>query len=297
MKSETKNPSGAARGVLDLQGLQALLSALKSEGYRLAGPTRRDRAIVYEEIEGVEDLPAGWTDEQAPGRYRITKGADGALFNYTVGPASWKKFLYPPEKRLWAASRKGGAFALETDGAAPPRYAFIGVRSCELAALATLDKVLGAGDYADADYKKMREAAFIVAVQCGRANSTCFCVSMKTGPRATAGFDLALTEVIEGGRHYFVVETGTERGAAVLGQTPAREAKPEEAAAADRRLAAVEGQMGRSLDTEGLPELLARNFENPHWEEVAKRCLSCANCTLVCPRTAAPRSVPVSTTK
>ena len=26
-----------------------------------------------------------------------------------------------------------------------------------------------------------------------------------------------------------------------------------------------------------------RNYENPHWETIAERCLSCANCTLVCP--------------
>jgi ferredoxin len=41
--------------------------------------------------------------------------------------------------------------------------------------------------------------------------------------------------------------------------------------------------MGRSLDTADLPGLLARNLEHPRWEEVAKRCLSCGNCTLVCP--------------
>jgi sulfhydrogenase subunit beta (sulfur reductase) len=41
--------------------------------------------------------------------------------------------------------------------------------------------------------------------------------------------------------------------------------------------------MGRTLDTEGLKDVLSRNFDSLHWEEIAKRCLSCGNCTMVCP--------------
>ena len=32
---------------------------------------------------------------------------------------------------------------------------------------------------------------------------------MGTGPRAATGFDLALTEVLQGEEHFFVVEIGT----------------------------------------------------------------------------------------
>ena len=32
-----------------------------------------------------------------------------------------------------------------------------------------------------------------------------------------------------------------------------------------------------------IKELLYRNLEHPRWEDVARRCLSCTNCTLVCP--------------
>jgi ferredoxin len=39
----------------------------------------------------------------------------------------------------------------------------------------------------------------------------------------------------------------------------------------------------RSLDTENIRDLLFDNLEHPRWKEVADRCLSCANCTLVCP--------------
>jgi formate hydrogenlyase subunit 6/NADH:ubiquinone oxidoreductase subunit I len=39
----------------------------------------------------------------------------------------------------------------------------------------------------------------------------------------------------------------------------------------------------RHLDTAGLRDLLYENFEHPRWDNVAARCLSCANCTMVCP--------------
>jgi ferredoxin len=41
--------------------------------------------------------------------------------------------------------------------------------------------------------------------------------------------------------------------------------------------------MGRHLETDGLPELLKDQLEHPQWDDIAKRCLACANCTMVCP--------------
>ena len=41
--------------------------------------------------------------------------------------------------------------------------------------------------------------------------------------------------------------------------------------------------MGRELQADGLHELLLRNLEHPRWDEVAARCLTCGNCTMVCP--------------
>jgi hypothetical protein len=44
--------------------------------------------IVLDEIGGLDDLPAGWSDEQAPARYRLRRRPDRLLFGYTVGPHS-----------------------------------------------------------------------------------------------------------------------------------------------------------------------------------------------------------------
>ena len=269
--------------ILERAELPRLFESLRNRGYQVVGPTVRDGAIIYDTLAGPEQLPAGWTDEQDGGIYRLKKRDDDALFGYAVGPHSWKKFLFLPKERLFRARRTTDGFEVTPEKIDAPKLAFLGVRSCEIHAIAIQDKVFMGGPFVDRSYQLRRENIFIVAVNCGQAGGTCFCVSMKTGPKATWGFDLALTEILESGRHHFVVECGTDRGAKILAELSDRAPNESELAAADATVARAAAQMGRALDTDGIKELLYRTLEHPRWDDVAARCLSCANCTLVCP--------------
>ena len=262
--------------------LDDLLAVLRADGWNLVGPRVRDGAIVYDEIASAADLPVGWTDEQAPGLYRIRKRDDSAHFGYVVGPHSWKKFLFPPSHTLWSAKRTEDGIEVKPASDPPQRTAFIGVRACELAAIAVQDGVLMNGSFVDANYKARRENVLLVAVNCGQAGGTCFCVSMNTGPRARGGYDIALTEVL-GGEHRFVADSGSERGAVLLSKLRAAAASADDVSAADAAVENAASQMGRAMDTDGIKDLLQRNYENPRWDYVALRCLSCTNCTMVCP--------------
>jgi ferredoxin len=276
--------TAADRSVLDLEGLGGLITGLRERGYQVVGPTVRDRAIVYDTIESIDDLPSGWTDEQDGGTYRLHRREDDARFGYAVGPHSWKKYLFPPRTRLWRAERSDDGITVQEDTQAPQApYAFLAVRSCELAAIAVQDRVFLGGDYADPVYAERRAGNFIVAVNCGTPAGTCFCVSMGTGPRAGGGYDLALTEVIDGIWHHFVVEVGSERGAELLASIPHRAASEDDRQAAEAVTDAAAARMGRQLDTTGIKELLYANPEHPRWDDVADRCLACGNCTLACP--------------
>ena len=267
--------------VLSPERFDTLLQVLRDQGFQLVGPSLRDGAIVCAEIAGVADLPAGWTDTQQAGTYRLQRRDDGALFGYTLGPQSWKRFLFVPQLRLLQARRDGTGFTIDTAASPPPRLALIGVRACELAAIAIQDRTFLQGAFVDADYAARRAAIFVLAVNCAQAGGTCFCASMETGPRATAGFDLALTEILDGD-HRFLVEAGSERGAAVLARVGAAAATPEDVAAAERVVEQTAGSMGRRLDTRDIQQVLSQH-EHPRWDDVGARCLSCANCTLVCP--------------
>ena len=241
----------------------------------------RDGAIVYDDIWTSADLPAGWTDEQDGGRHRLHRRDDEALFGYAVGPQSWKRYLFPPTSVVWRSGQDRAA--AEAEAEAGPPMAFIGVRACELHAIAIQDRVFLGGQYVDPVYAGRREGAFLVAVNCGTAGGTCFCVSMDAGPKAESGFDLALTELMDGGRHEFLVEPGTGRGADVLSDVTSRPAGRPDTQAADLVTERTAASMGRQLDTGGIKDLLYDNFEHPRWDDVASQCLTCGNCTMVCP--------------
>ncbi len=269
--------------IIEWQHLQALLDALVRRGYKVIGPKPGEGAIIYDELDSVSDLPIGLTDEQDGGVYRVAQRHDKALFGYTVGPHSWKKFLLPAVVRLWRAKRDGNGFSIVDENETAPKYAFLGVRACDVHAITIQDKIFLGGQHVDTHYQSRREGVFILVVNCGKAGGTCFCASMNTGPKATSGFDLAMTEIIQGESHYFVVETGTELGAAVLGEIPHRDATGKETNAADLVTENTARHMGRVMDTADVKDLLYNNYEHPRWDKVAERCLTCANCTMVCP--------------
>ena len=270
--------------VLERAGLDDLFEALLGRGYTLIGPTVRQRAVVYDEIRLTADLPVGVTDEQEGGTYRISENGDGGLFSHNVGPNSWKSHLFPSRLRLWRARRDGdGALRVEEEPPEERPLAFIGVRSCDLHAIAVQDRTFVDGPYVDRDYQSRRRKCFIVAVNCGQAAATCFCASMNTGPKAESGFDLALTELLDGDGHRFVVEVGSERGAEVLAELPTRPAGETDERGAREAVERAASQQVRELDTTDIRDLLYSNLEHPRWDEVADRCLSCGNCTLVCP--------------
>ena len=266
-------------------GIGRLIQALTDRGHRVIGPMIRNEALVYDEISGVGDLPKGWTDTQEPGRYRLEKRGGEKLFGYVVGPHSWKRYLNPPETVLWSGTISPDGFMTDPIPE-QPKYAFFGVRPCELAAMQVLDRVFASanGLPAMAGYSTVREQAFIVAVNCVEPGGNCFCASLDTGPTAKTGYDISITEIAHNGNMRYLIASGSEAGDEVLADLGALESPTaDEVEAAENLLAAAAANMGRTLDTEDLPALLKGNARNPRWQSIADRCLACANCTLVCP--------------
>lgn len=268
--------------ILANQALDQLIAALITEGYQVIGPKLDSGAITYEPITSFSELPVGWDDRQDGGSYRLVKSDRAALFDYVVGPHSWKRYLYPPAQRLWQAQRRGKGFLAKEQQEATPRYAFLGVRSCDIHAMQIQDRVFDNGTFADPGYLARRQQAFIVAVNCARPAGTCFCASMNTGPKATQGFDLVLTELIDEKRHDFLIEAGSPKGAAILAKLTQQPATAADISAAEAVTATAVRAMQREMVADVEP-LLKRNLEHPRWDDVAQRCLTCGNCTMVCP--------------
>ncbi len=260
-------------------GLQVLIDRLAEQGYEVIGPTVAQASIVYDRIRSLSDLPQGWTDRQSPGEYRLERREDDELFGYVVGPHSWKRYLFPPLTTLTTADLTSDGWQMRAADDNPPRYAFLGVRACELAAIRVQDRVFLEGGYVDPVYQRRRQNVFIVAVNCTQAASTCFCTSMETGPRCRSGFDLALTELPDG----FEVEAGTPAGEECLATLPTEPIEEDELADADQRRRRAVDQISRRMETTGIRDLLLTQLDHPRWDDVAQRCLACTNCTMVCP--------------
>lgn len=263
--------------VLDRNGVQALIDSLRDRGFTVVGPTVRDGAIVTGEITRIEDLPRGWGDEQGPAHYRLRPREDDALFGFAAPAQSAKPGFLPADEHIWSASHDPLAEASTRP------LALLGVRSCDLAAIGIQDRVLLGRAVIDPRYADRRADAFLVAVTCAQPAGTCFCASMGTGPRPRSGHDIALTEILDEDGHRFLAEPGSAAGAEVLAGLPGAPAAPGDLAAADGIAAEAATRMGRSLDTDGLRDLLYDSAESPRWADVAERCLACTNCTLVCP--------------
>ena len=257
-----------------------LLDALRQRGFGVVGPTVRDGAIIYDEIDDVTDLPAGWTDDQAPGRYRLRRRDDDAYFGHALGPRSPKQLVFPPRETL-VGFRTGpdGLSARATEPEAAP-MALLGARACELSALGILDSALFVGGpHVDPQYRGRRDRLFVVAVD-RPGGDLCFCTAMNGDPAAPGGFDLRLCELSD---VIPLVEAGTDAGRDVLADLPVTEATEAQLDCRRDGLQHARAAMAGRFDAGGVPELLLGNLEHPRWDEVAKRCLSCTNCTMVCP--------------
>ncbi len=259
--------------------LNSLVSLLQADGYRVIAPTIRDGAIVYDEIASAGELPVGWTDDQAPGEYRLRRRDDSAAFGYVVGPHSWKQFLFPAREQLVTLrvrDKQPEWSAVADEG---PAYAFVGVRGCDLAAIEIQDTVFTKGPFVDGRYRARRDRCLIIAVNCTEAGDLCFCASMGTGPRADGDYDLRLTEVGD----ELLVEAASARGRSLMDRLPTQAGGEALQVQADQAITQCGDAMGRSLNVTDLPAKLMGNLEHPRWQDVAERCLSCGNCTMACP--------------
>jgi formate hydrogenlyase subunit 6/NADH:ubiquinone oxidoreductase subunit I len=270
--------------LMDASGLGDLYDALVDEGYHVIGPAVQDGAIVLKELSSAGELPFGWGVRLEPGGYRLRRRDDTAAFGHSAGPQSWKRFLHPPRERLWSATRTADGFEVSGDGADEdevPRYAFLGVRPCDLRAIAIQDRVLA---QPGSRYAARRNRLFIIAVNCTEPGETCFCASMGTGPGVQdPGYDLALTELTDDREHQFLIDVGSKQGADILWQVRCRRADDVTVEQARSAVEAAAGRMGRQMQTGGLRDLMADSHNAERWDDVAERCLTCGNCTMACP--------------
>ncbi len=253
-----------------------LLDVLVKTGFDCVGPQIREGAIVFDRLDNVAQLPSGWQDEQQPASYQLKQTGEPYWFNWANGASAIKPYTFAPQETLWEARRDNlGRIRFTQTLPQPRKTAIIGVRACDLAALAIQDQHFLQGEHVDPYYKVRRDNLFLIGVNCTHAAATCFCASTGDGPEITGGYDLLLSEIKEG----FLLDADSFNGELVLGQVTHSAATDEQLSHARQRMKQARQQQ-RSLPEK--PSLYTQ-AQHPHWQEVGERCLACGNCTSVCP--------------
>jgi ferredoxin len=227
-----------------------------AEDHLVIGPVRQRGAVVLAPVAQARELA------------------------YCVGsPATpIKRFFHRPLHRVLVASGiKESGLRLE-DPPPPEKQALFAIHSCDLHALDYLDRAL-LHDFHEPHYEEARKKAFIVALNCTEVAENCHCVSYGTGPEATEGYDLALTNL--GDR--YLLEVGTEAGAAMAAPMRLPASSEQDREMKRQRIAAAAQQIKRPFNTVGVPQLLAQNYRHLAWQEEAAKCLGCGNCAMSCP--------------
>lgn len=157
-------------------------------------------------------------------------------------------------------------------------FVLFGVHPCDLTGLGILDQVYEDAP-ADPHYLKRRDKSLVVGLSC-MPDEHCFCKAMGTDT-PDKGYDIFLTE-IEGG---FFLQIKTAKGGAFIEKNKTLF----EATAPDHKKLYNEFWNNRDaafkadFDGSNLKSTMDLEWDNPVWEELGNRCLSCGNCTPVCP--------------
>lgn len=265
-----------------VDAFERFIAQLCLAGDQLVGPQVRDGAIVYDTLTDLSQLAKHVSDQQSPGIYNLERDSNSGYLGWSNGPQGIKPWLFKPVELLWRSEQ-------DAEGVVsffPPEYSdtgdliFLGAKACDLAALALQDQHFLQAEVKDPAYLHHRSRLKVIAFNCRNAAPTCFCASTGDGPHADGGYDLCLTEIAEG----FLVEVGSEQGEAWLAGMQSEAATEEQRLEADQQRQQVAASQSRRLPSDSLiAHSLLENDADGRWQAVAEQCLSCGNCTAVCP--------------
>jgi ferredoxin len=277
VNSQLQSADERRPGFLPRSSLQTLFTALIQAGYKIYGPRVRDGVIQFEHLDDPDSLPVGVTNDQQPGHYRLNTWESQRLFDWNHGPQTIKPLCFAPREVLWQEQAEPYGFKRVLPQATPT--AVIGVRACDLAALAIQDHHFELEMRPDPHYKQRRDSLLLIGIDCAHSADTCFCASTGDGPALDAGYDIGMAELDEG----FLIWHRSDKGQAITDQLELQSADDGQLEAMLQATSQAAREQTRKMPVNEELQQLYKRLDHGHWDQVAERCLSCGNCTAVCP--------------
>jgi len=159
--------------------------------------------------------------------------------------------------------------------------ALFGVHTCDLAGIQCLDVVFSDRPK-DLNYLIRRGYVTVIGLECNDYCDHHASCGLMGNFLPRGGYDLFFTDLGE----YYMVLVATQKGGDLVAASSLWEKATPENFTALQLLRERKGEIFQPevpIDRRIIPLLFKEGFEAEVWEEIGNRCLSCANCTNVCP--------------
>jgi sulfhydrogenase subunit beta (sulfur reductase) len=219
----------------------------------LYGPTYKNDLLSYDRLENISDFVV--TDE------------------HPMIPI--KKFFHPMRFTMMHFDEMG----FTPDYSIVEKRVLLGVHPCEIHGILIIDDIF-LRDPIDPYYAKLRQNTAIVGFSCLPTENS-FCYSTNTDI-VEEGFDLFFVDLGD----YYLVWVGTSLGHDMIYE---REDFFDDEVTYDDIQKYVKWRQKRnkmfkkSLDFDNMPDIMELSYESEIWDKFGEICISCGQCTMVCP--------------
>jgi ferredoxin len=247
------------------------------------------RTIARADLDAWVEALLAYAEVIAPTRgqggdelFATIRAAGDVLWQFENPALPPKSVLLPQTDPLVRIRRHNGDGYVIEPVPEKERRVLLNVRSCDAVALAYL-RQMHEQDLPDQSVIRRADRLTVVTLACHRPCAQGFCICCDAGPFLDANYDLQLTDLGES----FLVEIGTEKGAALVARAPhlfLAAGEPERAARTSLEQEA-RAHFGEETCHFGsaMRRISARRVAPALWDAMSPWCLECGGCTLACP--------------
>jgi len=205
--------------------------------------------------------------------------AGAIALNYIPTILPPKKYFMPPREKLLAFDISGGKPA-DTASIEAEELAIFGVHTCDLAGIQCLNMVFSERPR-DHNYLRRKEKILIIGLECNNYCDKHASCALVGNHYPNGGYDLFFTDLGD----KFIIHVGTQKGEELAEGMGLAKASPADMSALDKvrdgKKKAFQNEIG--VDPKKLPEIFAKGMDSKVWQDLGGKCVSCGNCTNVCP--------------
>ncbi|MFH1613286.1 MAG: 4Fe-4S dicluster domain-containing protein [bacterium] len=241
---------------IEKQKIKNLFESLKNK-YRIAGPTRKENQYVINFLDSPEEL----------------------ILLHKPPILSLKKYYLPQEETLF--SFKIENIKAETSNIDQTPLIIFGAHTCDIAGILCLDNACGVNPI-DKTFFKRKKNIIIIGIECLEpCDEHATCITMGTN-NPKGGYDLMLTDIGE----EYAIQINSPEGENLVNNYKFvfKDISDIEYKLSKNRQEKDEKWKKNLIPNhDEIGKILSKTKKNTLWDEIGKKCVSCGNCTNVCP--------------